>query len=66
MSLNSVGLRNSSTGSARTLFKSALARQVKTDDLSPDDITIAFVISQSTSGPFYLIYMKCHGPNWFR
>ena len=34
-------------GDVRTIFKGALAKQVKTDDLSPDDIIIACVISSS-------------------
>ena len=43
---------SSSTGRARTFFtnftsRRALARQVKKDDLSPDDIIIMYVISPS-------------------
>ena len=37
-------------------FKNSLAKQVRTDDLSTDDIIIACVISQSSSSPFYFIY----------
>ena len=35
--------RNSTSGSAFAFWKGAPARQVKTDDLSPDDIIIACV-----------------------
>ena len=50
------------TGNAHTFFKGALAKQVKTDDLSSDDIIIAYVISRGL--PLALLIQYIHVVSW--